>query len=144
MPHTPCLLCGQPQEIRDQIAKMAQKQHYAVIVEWLNGQGIMATWNQVRYFINTHNYVTRLQEIPPQKTYKDKVRVYIGLLLDYDDPTFTINNLRMRGASWSGVTNRLRDEGLIEPMRKYSPIRWRILASKEGLHAWLKKEEEKK
>lgn len=143
MPHQPSLLKQQSPEIQDQISKMAQTRHLNEIVEWVNAQGIPATWNQVRYFISTNSIRTRLMEILPQKTHIGKARQYIGLLVEYDSPTFTINNLRMRGSSWSGITIALNRAGLIESMRDYSPKRWRILASKEELRAWLKKEEEK-
>lgn len=138
----PCLLCGQPPEIKNMIVHMAKTEHYAVIVEWLNEQGIPANWNQVRYFISKHNVPTRLQEIPRVTGYKAQLPVYIGALLEYDYPTFTINNLRLHGACWSEVTKRLHRDGLTEPMRAYAPIRWRILASKDELKAWMIKEEQ--
>lgn len=141
MPHKPCLLCRQPKHIKDMVIKMARTQHYAVIVDWLHEQDILATWNQVRYFISKSNIPTRLQTIPPVKGYSAKLQVYIGALLEYDDPTFTINNLRLRGSSWTEVTRRLHADGMIEPMRDYSPKRWRILASKDELQDWMRSEE---
>lgn len=140
MPYTPSLLNGQPLNIKAEIARRARTQHYAVIVDWLHEQGIPATWNQVRYFISTNNVQTRLQTIKPVIGYNAKLNVYIGALLEYDDPTYTINNIRLRGPSWSEVTKRLHADGLIEPMRDYAPIRWRILASKDELKSWMKKE----
>ena len=140
MAKTLSLLNQQSPEIKAKIAEMAKTQHYIVIVEWLNDQGIDVTYNQVRHYIATHNITTRLQEIPPEKTYSAKVRTYIGLLLQYDDPTYTINNIRLHGPSWSVVSVEMRKAGLIERMRDYSPIRWRILASKAELREWMQKE----
>ena len=139
----PCLLCQQSPEIKAEIVRMARTEHFAVIVDWLNEQGILANWNQVRFFISKYNVQTRLQEIPRVKGYVPQLRIYIGALLEYNDPTFTINNLRLRGACWSEVTKRLHRDGLTEPMRQYAPIRWRILASKDELREWMKKEEQK-
>lgn len=136
----PCLLCGQPNEIKKEIVRMARSQHFSVIVDWLNEQDIPATWNQVRYFISKHNVQTRLQEIPRVSGYKAQLRAYIGALLEYEEPTFTINNLRLRGPSWSEVTKRLHRDGLTEPMRQYAPIRWRLLASKDELREWYEKQ----
>lgn len=137
---TPGLLSNQPPEIKSEIVRMAKTQHIDVIVTWLHDHDIPATWNQVRYFINRNNVRTRLQTIPTVKGYDAKATIYIGALLEYEDPTYTINNLRLRGPSWSEITVRLHKDGLIEPMRSYSPIRWRILASKDELRDWLKKE----
>lgn len=142
MTREPCLLCQQPPEIHAEIVRLARTQHYAVIVDWLNDQDIPANWNQVRYFISKHNVPTRLQPRPRVKGYKAQLRIYIGALLEYEDPTFTINNLRLRGPSWSEVTKRLHRDGLTEPMRHYAPIRWRILASKDEFRAWMEKEEQ--
>jgi hypothetical protein len=140
MPPYISLLNRQPQEIKDEIAEMVKTQHYQVIVDWLNDLGIEANYNQVRHYIQTHNLTTRLQEIKPVNGYKAKVYVYIGALLKYDDPNYTIGNLRLRGPSWSPVTARLHKDKLIEAMRDYSPIRWRILATKDELRAWCEKQ----
>lgn len=132
----PCLLCGQPDDIKAEIVRMAHTHHYADIVEWLNDQGIPANWNQVRYFLGKYDVPSPQQVISPVKGYKNQLRTYVDALILYDKPTFTINNLRLRGPSWSVVTRRMHEAGLIEPMRKYSPIRWNLLASKEELKAF--------
>jgi hypothetical protein len=140
MPAKPCLLCRQSQEIKTEIIKLAKTEQYGRIVEWLNNQGIPATYDQTRHWISKNAPATRLSTIPPVKGYPAKVRVYIGALLEYDDPNFTINNIRLRGASWTEVTVHLHADGLIEPMRTYSPMRWKILASKKELRAWLEQQ----
>jgi len=140
MPHKQTILNQQPPAIKARIAEMAKTQHYQVIVDWLNEQGIDVNWNHVRYYIATNNVITRFQDIPPEKTYPAKVKTYINALLEYDDPNYTIRNLRLRGQSWSAVTAAMRKAGLIERMRDYSPIRWRILATKDELREWMLKE----
>ncbi len=133
----PCLICQQSQEVKTTIIEMAKVEHYGVIVEWLNNQGIPATYDQTRYFISKFNVDTRLTKIQPVKGYPAKVRVYIGELLKHNTSTYTIKNLRLCGASWSEVTKRLREDGLIESMSRHPRTRWRILASKKELQAWL-------
>ena len=141
MPHKPCLLCAQSQEIKTEIVRLAKTEHYGVIVDWLNDQGIPATYDQTRYFIAKFNVDTRLQRIPPVKGYKAKVRVYVGELLKHNTHTYTIKNLRLCGASWSVVTKELHADGLIESMGGDPRTRWRILATKDELKEWLKVQE---
>lgn len=143
MTHKPCLLCRQSQEIQTEVLKRARTQRYGDIVEWLNDQDIPARYDQVRYFISRSGVTTRLQPIQPVKGYKNKVRVYIGALLAHDAPNFTINNLRLHGSSWTGVTARLHKDGMIKPMRDYSPKRWQILATKDELRAWCKVQDDR-
>lgn len=136
----PCLLCGQSQEIKTEIVRMAKTEHYGVIVDWLNEQDIPATYDQVRYFIAKFNVNTRLQKIQPVKGYEAKVRIYVGELLKHNTSTYTIKNLKLCGASWSEVTKRLHEDGLIESMSRHPRTRWRILATKEELKVWLKQQ----
>lgn len=140
MPAAPCLICQQSQEVKTTIIEMAKNDHYAVIVDWLHEREIMATYNQVRYFIAKFNVDTRLQKIQPVNGYKAKVRAYIGELLKHNTSTYTIKNLRLCGASWSEVTKRLHEDGLIESMSRHPRTRWRILASKEELKTWCDKQ----
>lgn len=139
MPNPPTLLRQQSQEIQTEVLKRARTQHIAEIVEWLNDQDIPATWNQVRYYIQNSNVCTRLQIIKPTKDPAEKVRLYLEALIEYDCPTYTIGNIRLRGPSWTGVSAALHKDGLIEPMRQYSPIRWRILATNDDLRCWMEK-----
>lgn len=136
----PCLLCGQPQEIQTEIVRMAKIHHYGVIVDWLNEQGIPATYKQTQYFLSKFNVNTRLQKIQPVKEYKDKVRIYVGELLKHNTSTYSIKNLKLCGASWSAVTKRLHEDELIEAMSRHPRTRWRILATKEELRLWLKQQ----
>lgn len=140
MSSAPCLLCQQPQEIKTEIVRLAKTEHYAVIVDWLNDQGIPATYDQTRYFIAKFNVDTRLQRIQPVKGYKAKVRVYVGELLKHNTHTYTIKNLRLCGASWSVVTKELHADGLIQSMSRYPRTRWKILASKKELKIWCEKQ----
>lgn len=134
------ILNRQPSGIKKQIVEMAKTQPIAQIVEWLHEQGIDVTYDQVRHYIASHNLTTRLQEIKPVKGYPAKVRIYINALLEHNDPNYTINNIRLHGSSWSVVTIEMRKAGLIERMRDYSPIRWRILATKDELKKWCKEQ----
>ena len=136
----PCLLCQQSEEIKTEIVRMARVEHYGVIVDWLNEQDIPATYDQVRYFIAKFNVNTRLQTIKPVKGYPAKVRVYVGALLEHNTSTYTIKNLRLCGASWSEVTKRLHEDGLIESMSRHPRTRWKILATKLELQAWLEQQ----
>lgn len=137
MPSAPCLLCGQPQELKDEIVQMAKTEHYNVIVEWLNYQGIHATYDQVRYYLSKFHVNNRLQIIKPVIGYKAKVQVYIGALSKHNAHTYTIKNLRLHGSSWSVVTKRLHEDQLIESMSGNKiPIRWRILATRDELQEW--------
>lgn len=140
MPPKPCFICQQPQEIRTEIVRLAKTEHYAVIVDWLNDQDIPANYNHVRYFIAKFNVNNRLQRIQPVKGYKVKVRMYVGALLKHNTSTYTITNLRLSGASWSEVTKRLHEDGLIESMSRHPRTRWRILATKPELQAWLEQQ----
>ncbi len=140
MVNKPCLLCGQPDNIKAEIVRRAHIMHYAEIVDWLHEQGIPATWGQVRYFVSKYDVPSPQQSISPVTGYNNQLRTYIDALIVYDKPTFTINNLRLRGPSWSVVTRRMHEAGLIEPMRKYSPIRWSVLASKDEISAFMEAE----
>lgn len=140
MPPKPCLLCEQSQEVKTTIVRMARHEHYGVIVDWLHEQEIMATYDQVRYFIAKFNVDTRLKKIQPVNGYKAKVQVYVGELLKHNTSTYTIKNLRMCGASWSEVTKRLHEDGLISSMSRHPRTRWRILATKPELQAWLEQQ----
>lgn len=139
----PSLLNQQPPHIKAEIAEMAKSHTYPEIVKWLNDQGVDAGYNHVKYHIRTNCIGNRLREIKPVEGYKAKVRVYVTALMNHGTQTYTINNLRLHGPSWTGVSAALRRDGLTEAMRSYSPMRWRILATKEELQAWMEKEESK-
>lgn len=136
MPTPPPLLSRQSQETRDKIVEMSRTETYYAIMEWLNDRGIDASYNQVRYFVQKHSVRTPPQPIVPVNGYAAKVQVVIDALLIYDEDTFTIRNLRLYGSSWQQVTRNLQKDGMIEPIRGYSPMRWRILASKDKLRLW--------
>ena len=139
MPNPPTLLRQQSQAIQTEVVKRARTQHFQEIVDWLNDHDIPATWNQVQYYLHSSNVRTRLQIIKPVKDPAEKVRTYMEALIEYDMPNYTIGNLRLRGPSWTVVSTALHKDGLIEPMRSYSPVRWHILATKDELRGWMEK-----
>ena len=134
------LLNQQPPHIKATIATMAKTSRYGGIVNWLNEQGIDVTYKQVVSYIRTNNLKNRSYRIEPVQGRKAKTKVYVNELLKYTAQTFTIRNIHLYGSSWSGVSVALRKAGLIEAMRSYTPIRWRILATKDELREWMRKE----
>ena len=135
-----CLLCRQPEAIQEEIKQMANTQTFNTIVEWLKDRDIDATWNQVRYYIVKSGVRTRRSAVMPRKTYPDKVNAYIDALLEYNAKTFTIYTINLHGSTWSIVTKRLHADGLIKKIRDYTPIRWRVLASKDEINEWRNEE----
>lgn len=131
-----CLLCRQPEDIKIGVIKMAKNHTFIEIIEWLKDRGIDATWNQVRYYLAKSGAKKRRTPIQPRHAYKDKLNAYIDSLLDSNAKTFTIRTLNLRGGSWTPVTKRLNADGLIEPIRTYTPICWRVLASKDEIIEW--------
>ncbi len=134
------LLNRQPPHIKAELAEMARTHTYPEIVNWLNDRGVRATYNQVKYHIRANCIGNRLREIKPVTGHAAKVRVYVTALMNHGTRTYTINNLRLHGSSWTGVSAALRRDGLTEAMRNYSPMRWRILATKDELREWMERE----
>ena len=135
-PQLPCLLCRQSEDIQTDVKRMAKKHSYSEITEWLKDRDIVATWSQVRYYLIKSGMPPMTRMIQPKNSYAEKLEAYITELLDGEFKSFSIRSLRLRGPSWSVVTVRLHEDGLIEPMRTYTPIMWRVLASKEEILGW--------
>ena len=135
-----CLMQRQTKEIQESVQRMSKHETFANITDWLAEQGITATWSQVRYFINKTTPKRRDYIVPTKKTYAEKLAAYINELLGSPGKTFTIHSIHLRGSSWTVVTRRLHEDRLIVPMRKYTPIRWRILASREDIQKWYENE----
>jgi len=109
-----CLLCTLPKDLQEEIMLMAKKRTFQEIVEWLKDRDIIATWNQVRYYLVKSGAKSRRTAIEPRHTYPDKVNAYIDALLESNAKTFTIYTICLHGATWSPVTKRLDSDGLIE------------------------------
>lgn len=135
-----CLICRQPEDIQTDVKRMAKKHSYGEIAEWLKDRDIVATWSQVRYYLIKSGMTPRTRMIQPKNSYAEKLKAYITELVDGEFKSFSIRSLRLRGPSWSVVTVRLHEDGLIEPMRTYTPIMWRVLASKEEIIEWYGRE----
>ena len=135
-----CLICRQPEDIQTDVKRMAKKHSYGEIAEWLKDRDIVATWSQVRYYLIKSGMPPMTRMIQPKNSYAEKLETYITELLDGEFKSFSIRSLRLRGPSWSVVTVRLHEDGLIEPMRTYTPIMWRVLASKEEIIEWYGRE----
>lgn len=145
MTREPCVLCRQSPELREKICKMYQTHPASVICERLAEQDIYVGPKHVYYFLKKngiHQYRKPMQV--PGKSYGDNVRTYIAALLAHTTSTYTLKNLRLSGAAWGYVSKRIHEAGLIEPMSRRPQTRWRILATKDELRAWLKKEEQTK
>ena len=135
-----CLLCRQPEDIRTKVKKMGENHSYNEITGWLKDRDIIATWSQVRYFLLKSGVPSRTAVTSPKNTYAEKLNAYITELVDGNFESYSIRSLHLRGPSWTEVTVRLHKDGLIEPMRDYSPIMWRVLASKDEINEWRNKE----
>lgn len=131
-----CLLCRQPIEIQEKVLKMVRTNTYQEIAGWLDAKEIEATWSQVRYFASKFGKDRKKYIISPKKNYLDKLNAYINELLRYEGETYTIHVLHMRGSSWTWVTANLHSAGLIEPLREYPPIQWKILGTKNEISEW--------
>ena len=141
MPVKPCLLCRQSQEIKDEVLRMARDNYrYPEILAWLETEDIHASYTQLTYFIHISGAQKRFKSIPAPDDYADKVRIYITRLLRMNGKTYNIKNLRLSSGGWTPVTMKLHKEGLIEAMGGNPRTRWRLLASKEELEAWMHKE----
>ena len=136
----PCLLCRQPEDVRNTVKKMGKDHSYKEITAWLKDRDIIATWSQVRYFLLKSGVPSRTAVTSPKNTYAEKLNAYITELVDGNFESYSIRSLHLRGPSWTEVTVRLHKDGLIEPMRDYSPIMWRVLASKDEINEWRNEE----
>lgn len=142
-----CLICRQSDEIKETVKKMGADHTYHEVVVWLKTKGIDATDTQVRFFLKKVNIPSRNRTISPNGDYKYRMVMYIDQLLKCEQQTYTIHNLGLKGTRWNAITVRLHNAGMIQPMRDYNLIMWKILASKDEIRAWrdseLKRLEEK-
>lgn len=132
----PCLIKRQTEEIQETVLNMVEDHTYDEIVQWLATKEIIATWSQVRYFVKQSTTRLRKYTIEPKKTYHEKLITYIDELLKYKGATYTIHVLHMHGSSWTTVTAKLHAAGLIDPLRQYPPIQWRIMGTKDEIKEW--------
>lgn len=131
-----CMLKRQPTKVQEKVLEMVEDNTYNEILIWLGQQGITATWGQVRYFANRFGTKRKKYTIQPKETYLERLHAYIHELLKYQSETYTIHTLHMKGSSWTTVTARLHKAGLIQPLRQYTPIQWRITGSKDEIMMW--------
>lgn len=131
-----CLLCRQSEEIRETVQKMGIDHTYVEIVTWLKTKGISASIQQVSFFIKKTGVPSRIITISPNGDYKSRMLVYIDQLLKHRQNTYTIHNLGLKGPRWTAVTSRLHNAKMIEPMREYTPIRWKIVSTKDEFITW--------
>ena len=123
-----------PQHLQDDLLEMAPTHSVREIKEWLATKEIDIHRSTVGYWIRSKGIHKRdTIWIKPAKTHKEKMRQYLTALIEYEHPTFTIKNLDMRGANWNYCSITLVKSGAIEKMRRYSPMRYRILATKDEL-----------
>lgn len=132
----PCLICRQSGEIQETVKKMGIDHTYHEVAEWLKIKGIDATDTQVRFFLKKVNVPSRKKTISPNGDYKSRMLAYTDQLLIHTNETYTIHNLGLKGLRWTAITTRLHHADVIQPMREYVPIRWKILASKDEIRAW--------
>jgi hypothetical protein len=131
-----CLLCRQSDEIREKVLKKAKNHTTKEIVEWLKTVGIVASIQQVRYYLRKKGATPTRAVIKPKGSYAEKVQTYIDELLKCEGKTYTLWSLNLRGSSWTVVTRTLNSDGLIESIGGNPRTRWKILASKDKLRSW--------
>lgn len=135
-----CLICRQSDEVKRELEKRIKVHSMNDVCAWLHSIGISATRWQVGYYARKQGIAGRKTYSVPRESYKDKVSVYVGALLEWKMSTYSIKNLMLYGASWSRVSIRLRDDGLITDMGGRPRKRWRIVATKQELQEWMDKE----
>ena len=131
-----CLLCRQSDEIQGKVLKMAKNHTTKKIVEWLKTVDIVASSEQVQYYLLKKGSPMKRRIAKPKGSYAEKVQVYIDELLKCEGKTYTLWSLNLRGASWTVVTRTLNSDGLIESMGGSPRTRWKILASKDEFRSW--------
>lgn len=75
--------------------------------------------------------------IQPAPTEEERLMQYVEELIKYDGDTFTNRNLGLAGRCWVNSSLILREEGIIEKIREYTPLRYRLLITRNSLKAWL-------
>lgn len=75
--------------------------------------------------------------IQPAPTEEGRLAQYVEEIIEYNGDTFTTRNLRLAGSRWNKSSRILRDEGIIEKIREYTPLRYRLLITRDSLKAWL-------
>jgi len=123
-----------PQHLQEDLLEMAPTHSDSELVEWLETKDIHVCRSTVGYWMRSHDICKRKANwIQPKKTQKERMHQYLTALIEYEHETFTIKNLNMHRSNWNSCSTALVDSGAIEKIRSYSPIRYRILASKEEL-----------
>ncbi len=131
-----CLICRQSEEIREAVTKMGTDHTFGDIVTWLKTKEIDASTAQVRFFLRKIGVQSRIQTISSSGDYKVRMIAYIDQLLKHRQTTYTIHNLGLKGPRWTAVTRRLRNAGMIKPLREYKPIRWEIVSTEDEFVEW--------
>ena len=132
------LLAQQSHEIQDAMVRMVDTNTNVEIQEWLNLQGIPASYGQVGVYLRGRGYkrLARMYVVPAERQC-DRLQQYGAALMAHGPELFTINNIGLKGGIWTMCSRRLLDEGLIKSTRGYSPMLFRRLVSREELGAWL-------
>lgn len=75
--------------------------------------------------------------IQPAPTEEERLAQYVTELIKYVGDTFTNRNLGLSGRSWVHSSLILRDAGIIEKIRDYTPLRYQLLVERDVLKSWL-------
>ena len=141
MSQIPCLLCRQSSEIKAHMIEMGlASSQYKDIMTWLKTQGIIASYQQVAYFLRKNGCRKRFESTPAPPDPEERVRIYITRLIRYKFRTYHIKNLRLAGGGWNGVTAGLTRDGMIKSLGGRPRHRWKVLASDDELQEWMDKE----
>lgn len=130
-------IAQQPQEIQDAVVQMVATNTNVDIKEWLNLKGIPASYGQVGIYLRGLGYNHKRMYVDPAELQRDRLQQYGKALMAYGPELFTINNIGLRGAVWTMCSRQMLDAGLIESTRRYSPVLFRRLVSREELGTWL-------
>ena len=138
MTRAPSLMSSLPPHIHDAVMEAAETQTYGEIQEWLNAAGIPANYNQVLRFVIDQGGSRGTEWTVPAADHSERVRQYVDAVMVHKSELFTIRNLGLRGPIWTMCSRSLMEAGLIKATRRYSPVLFRRLVSREALRAWFR------
>ncbi len=138
MTRAPSLLSSLPPDLQDAVMQAAETQTYGEIQEWLNATGVPANYSQVLRFVTSQGGSRAAYEWTiPAADHRERMRQYVDAVMAHKSELFTIRNIGLRGPIWTMCSRALLEAGLIEATRRYSPVLFRRLVSREELRVWL-------
>ena len=87
----------------------------------------------------------KIKMIQPGKTREARLKQYVDALLEYQNGSFSIKDLCMRGSVWTTCTVLLREAGmLIIDESRPNRHRYKLIVSREELRDWIEDRQMKK